>query len=109
GGGDIESAHAVFLLDAALECGDPEVLRRVCNYLSVSVEDRQSCLSSSGQTRLPLLHAYPLAHDCAATLKAYAVAKRWRTRFPSVDVDRFVASVNDNRLSGPRLDDFSFA
>src|SRR5437667_98459 len=32
--GDIVSAHNVFLLDAALECGDEEVLRRVRDYLS---------------------------------------------------------------------------
>jgi len=52
---------------------------------------------------------YPFARDCAATLKAHAVAKRWRSRFPDADLDHFLAAVHHNREHGPRFDDYAFA
>lgn len=116
--GDIESAHAVFLLDAAIECGHEDVLRRVRDYLttngappSAGVVRETPAEAGAPFTGAPFAGPpiYPLAHDCAATLKAYAVAKRWRARVPSIDVDHFLAAVNDNREHGPRFDDYAFA
>jgi hypothetical protein len=92
--GDIESAHAVFLYDAALQTGDAEILRRV------GVEDRQSCLS--GQAGLPVLHSYRLARDCGAYLKSFAVAKR-------LGDARIVEAAKYNLDHAPSLEDFSFA
>jgi hypothetical protein len=103
--GEIVSAHSVFLLDAAIECGDDEVLRRVRDYLTAvtpAVERQPSA-------PMPELTVYDLARDYAATLKAHAVAKRWQTRFPSLDLAPFVAAIDWNRLHGPSFEEWSFA
>jgi hypothetical protein len=93
--GDFESAHAVFLYDAALETGDGEIIRRV-------MEDRQSCLS--GQAGLPVLHFQPyrLARDCGAYLKSFAVAKR-------LGDNRIIEAAKYNLDHAPSFEDFSFA
>lgn len=101
-GGDFVNAHKVFLLDAAVECGDDDVLRRVRDHLSDV--GRASARQELPRSRPPLV-PYNLATDCAATLKAHAVAKRWQA-FGS---DAFLAAVDDNRRHGPHFDDFAFA
>ena len=81
--GEVESAHALWVYDAARQ-----------------VEDRQSCLS--GQARLPVLHPYRLARDCGAYLKSFAVAKRLADA-------RIVDAAKYNLDHAPSFEDFSFA
>lgn len=85
--GSLESAHAVFLFDAAL--GDVEGPAPV-----------------RGKGAPPV---YRLGRDLGSTLKAHAVARRLRARFPQADVDGFVAAVHHNLDHGPSLEDWSFA
>lgn len=96
--GEIVSAHAVFLLDAALECGDAAVLRRVRDYLTSITSD----VASQPDAPMPEIPVYELAHDCSATLKAHVVGRRLRA-------PRFVAAVEWNRLHGPSFADWSYA
>ncbi len=103
--GEIVSAHSVFLLDAAIECGDGDVLQRVRDYLTVVTPP----VERQPSAQMPELTVYDLARDYAATLKAHAVAKRWMTRFPSLDLAPFVAAVDWNRLHGPSFEEWSFA
>jgi len=103
--GEIAATHAIFLLDAALECGDDDALRRVCDYLTMTVPPTDPQPSAP----MPPLVPYELARDYAATLKAHAVARRWQARFPSIDVARFVAAVDWNRIHGPSFEEWSFA
>jgi hypothetical protein len=116
--GETVSAHEVFLLDAALACGDAEALRRAADCLSRdSVGDRRPRMSSetasAGQAGAPVppqplvqeIPIYDLARDCAATLKAHAVAQRWP--FPGVDIRPFVAAVDWNRQNGESFADFA--
>lgn len=103
--GELVSTHAVFLLDAALECGDEEVLRRVRDYLTATT----AAVDPQPSAPMPVLTIYDLGRDYAATLKAHALAKRWRDRFPSLDMAPFVAAVDWNRLHGPSFEEWSFA
>jgi hypothetical protein len=116
--GDVVSAHSIFLLDAALECGDAEVLRRTMSFLIWSAvakpplsasRHESGGLAAALHTRPSEVPVYNLAKDYGATLKAHAIAKRWRQRFPSIDVDAFVATVEWNRVNGPSMDEWSFA
>ncbi len=84
--GSLESAHAVFLFDAALGDGEGAAVR--------------------GNAAPPV---YRLGRDLGAALKAHAVSKRLRARFPQADVDGFVAAVHHNLEHGPSLEDWSFA
>jgi hypothetical protein len=56
-----------------------------------------------------MLPIYRYARDYGACLKAHAVAKRWRARFPSLPTDRIIAAAWDNLRNGPSFEDFSFA
>ncbi|MGZ8867855.1 MAG: hypothetical protein ACXW2P_05890 [Thermoanaerobaculia bacterium] len=85
--GSLESAHAVFHLDAALERGHPSDAPRAAIAPPV----------------------YRLGRDLGAALKAHAVAKRFRVRFPNADIDGFVAAVHHNLEHGPSLEEWSFA
>lgn len=84
--GSLESAHAIFLFDAAIGDAQGEPAR--------------------GNAAPPV---YRLGRDLGAALKAHAVAKRLRARFPQADVDGFVAAVLHNLEHGPSLEDWSFA
>lgn len=104
--GDIVSAHAIFLLDAALQTEDATVIRRVRDYLSVYGP------ASAAQTHdrlTPALTPYTLARDYGAYLKAHAVAKRLRTRFPQVNFDGMLAAAAYNLEHAPSFEEFSFA
>src|SRR5260221_3381391 len=103
--GDIVSTHALFLLDAALECGEDVVQRRVRDYLTATTAP----VDPQPTAPMPALTTYDLARDYAATLKAHAVARRWRERFPSLDMAGVVAAVDWNRLHGPSFEEWSFA
>jgi len=85
--GSLESAHGVFLFDAAIERGQHPQAPRAAAPPPI----------------------YRLGRDLGATLKAHSVAKRLRARFPTADVDGFVAAVHHNLEHGPSLEDWSFA
>jgi hypothetical protein len=98
--GSMTSAHAVFLLDAALGTGDAHVIRRVRDYLtSMTNELKPECDIGS----VAVDAVYRFARDCGASFKARAVAKRLKL------APRFVAAVDWNREHGASLEDFSFA
>lgn len=85
--GSLESAHAIFLFDAALGAGEGPA-------------------PEHGNEAPPV---YRLGRDLGAALKAHAVGKRLRARFPQADVDGFIAAVHHNLEHGPSLEDWSFA
>ena len=91
--GDLVSAHAMFLFDAALQTNDDAVIARVAAHLS------NMNLSPTPDTRhlTPVLSVYPFARDYGACLKAHAIAKRLRTRFPNADFDGMLAAMHRNR------------
>jgi hypothetical protein len=96
--GDIESAHAVFLYDAAMETGQE---KRVGDYLaqlpvaSCQLPDRQP---ATGNWQ-PI---YRYARDCGAYLKSHAIARRR-------GIKRIIPAAWDNLEHGPSLEAFSFA
>jgi hypothetical protein len=108
--GDIVSAHAIFLLDAALSTEDDAVIHRVRDYLSGGVGaaalGRPSVAEAATATRL---QPYRFARDCGALLKMHAVAKRLRERFPQIQTDRMVAAAQYNLEHAPSFEEFSFA
>jgi len=90
--GDIVSAHAMFLFDAALQTNDETVIARVVGHLS-------EINSPAAGTRHPApeLSIYHFARDYGASLKAHAIAKRLRPRFPNADFDGMLAAMHRNR------------
>jgi hypothetical protein len=103
--GDIVSAHAMFLFDAALQTNDDVVIRRAAAYLSTNAPDsqphRQECLCH--------IEPYPFARDYGACLKAHAIAKRLRSRFQNADFDGMLAAVHHNLDTAPSLEGMTFA
>ena len=95
--GDIESAHAVFLLDAAIETGQE---KRVGDYLSRVPLSRSA--GEGGRRPGEGLPIYRYARDCGAYLKSHAVARRR-------GIDRIIPAAWDNLEHGPSLEAFSFA
>jgi hypothetical protein len=110
--GSIVSAHAVFLLDAALEAGslakDDLLTRRVRDYLTVYTDECAGGdgLAGEAPSTIPV---YRLARDYGECLKAFAVAKRLRSRFPAARVDRLVAAACYNLEHGQSFEEWSFA
>jgi hypothetical protein len=99
--GSMVSAHAVFLLDAALGTGDERVIRRARDYLTtITNELHPECDLGAASDEIPI---YRFARDCGGSFKARAVAKRLKLD------RRFLAAVDWNREHGTSLEDFSFA
>jgi len=92
--GDFESAHAVFLYDAALQTGDGEIMKRVGGA------PRPSAASAAEGVGAPPI--YRLARDCGAYLKSFAVAKR-------LGDNRIIEAAKYNLDHAPSFEDFSFA
>lgn len=105
-GGEIISAHAVFLLDAALQTGDADVIRRVRDYLGMSLGVRQLAAAfpdpQGGGNPPHFEGVYRLARDYGACLKAFSVAKR-------LGDDRIVAAARYNLEHAPSFEDFALA
>jgi hypothetical protein len=93
--GSLESAHALFLFDAMAE---GEALTRPLGAPSAAAVGEGS--------EVPV---YRLARDYAACLKAHAVRKRLRARFPDAPLDDFVAACHYNLEHAPSFEDWSFA
>jgi hypothetical protein len=104
-GGEIISAHALFLFDAALQTEDANVIRRVANHLS----DIGGVAASTPTPHTPLPTPYNFARDYGACLKAHAVAKRLRVRFPNTDFDGMLAAVHRNLDAAPPSEEMAFA
>jgi len=90
---DIVSAHALFLFDAALQTNDDAVIARVVAYLS----NMNASPTPDARHPTPELDIYPFARDYGACLKAHAIAKRLRPRFPNADFDSMLAAMHRNR------------
>lgn len=107
--GSIVAAHALFLLDAALEAElhAPRVGTRVRDYLT-NYTNEMPCLDDVGDAPAEV-PVYRLARDCGELLKSFAVAKRLRARFPDLDVSRITAAARYNLEHGVNLEEFSFA
>jgi hypothetical protein len=89
--GDIVSAHAMFLFDAALQTKDDAVIVRVAGYLS-NVNG-----SPAHDTQFaPAVPVYAFGRDYGACIKAHAIAKRLRPRFPDADFDGVLAAMHRN-------------
>jgi hypothetical protein len=100
-GGDIVSAHAVFLLDAALETKDEHVIRRVRDYLSGGPAPSPASAAEGGGTPLTPT-PYRLARDYGAYLKSFAVARRLGDR-------RIIDAAKYNLDHAPSFEEFSLA
>ncbi|MGA8810639.1 MAG: hypothetical protein WB973_22425 [Thermoanaerobaculia bacterium] len=100
--GDIVSAHALFLFDAAQQTNDDAVIARVANHLS-------GINASTPDTRhpAPAVSVYAFARDYGACLKAHAIAKRLRSRFPNADFDGMLAAMHRNLEKS--LEEMTFA
>jgi hypothetical protein len=103
--GDIISSHAMFLFDAALQTGDKAVMSRVNTHLSSIMP------APTPDTRYPTPEPAPynFARDYGACLKAHAVAKRLRARFPNAGFDSMLAAVHRNLDAAPPSEEMAFA
>jgi hypothetical protein len=90
--GDIVSAHAMFLFDAALQTNNDAVIARVADHLSNLGSDSQPH-RQEGLCHIPV---YSFARDYGACLKAHAIAKRLRPRFANADFDGMLAAMYRN-------------
>jgi hypothetical protein len=105
--GSLESAHAVFLFDAALQTENTRAMTYL--FRSAAAKPPLSDRDSKAVAGATALRNYPLAKDYAALLKANAVAKRLRPRFPRADLDAFVFAVAYNLDHAPSFEEWSFA
>jgi hypothetical protein len=82
----------MFLFDAALQTNDDAVIARVANHLS-------AINAPTPDTRhpTPSVPIYSFARDYGACLKAHAIAKRLRPRYPNADFDGMLAAMDRNR------------
>jgi hypothetical protein len=88
---DIVSAHALFLFDAALQTKNDAVIARVANHLSATESP-----TPDARQPTPEVPIYSFARDYGACLKAHAIAKRLRPRFPNADFDGMLAAMHRN-------------
>ncbi len=104
-GGDIVSAHKLFLFDAALQTSDDTIIRRVCDHLG----DIDPSPTPALRPPAPEIPIDRLARDYGACLKAHAVANRLRSRFPDADFDGMLAAVHHNLDTAPSFEGMAFA
>jgi hypothetical protein len=90
--GDIVSAHTLFLFDAALQTNDDAVIARVAEHLSDVKPPTPDVRHPT-----PEVLVYPFARDYGACVKAHAIAKRLRPRFPNADFGGMLAAMHRNR------------
>jgi hypothetical protein len=105
-GGDIVTAHQLFLFDAALQTNDDAIIRRVCDHLQ---NPNPAPTTPDPRPPTPEIPIYSLGRDFGACLKAYAVANRLRSRFPNADFDGMLAAVSHNLDTAPSFEGMSFA
>lgn len=107
--GDIVSAHAIFLLDAALQTDDDLIMRRVRDYLSEMYGTNPSDRVHAVRRAEPLLTPYALARDYGAYLEMHALARRLRARFPDLHFDAMLDAAAYNLEHAPSFEEFPFA
>ncbi len=104
-GGDLDSAHALFLFDAAEQTCLESVIERVSAHLSsveaVSPEDADAASQSPP--------VYDFARDYGACLKGHAAARRLHSRFPSLDFNPMLAALHQNLEASPEGEEMTFA
>ncbi len=105
-GGDIESAHAMFLLDAALQTDDAPVIAHVGNHFSYV---KRSAPTPDPRLPAPDIPIYSFSRDYASCLKAHAVANRLRARFPNAGFDNMLVAVHHNLDTTPSSEEMTFA
>ena len=109
--GSLESAHAIFLLDAALEAlaftRESMILDRACAWLRLGGAPPPRRRPAGEGAGSPLI--YPLARDYAAHLKSHAVVKRLRSEFTEAPLDDFIAATKHNLDHAPSFEEWSFA
>lgn len=106
--GDIVTAHSIFLLDAALQTGQEDVIGRVARHLTRG-EGTPVDVTRTDKIASPPLRPYDFAKDCGALLKCHAIAERRRAQFPSLDFDGMIAVAQHNLDHSESLEDFPFA
>jgi hypothetical protein len=106
--GEIISAHALFLFDAALQTEDANLIGRVCSHLD-NETTVDVAANSDARHPIPGIPVYGFARDYGSCLKAHAVAKLLRPRFPHADFDGMLAAVGRNLAAAPSLDEMTFA
>jgi hypothetical protein len=104
-GGEIISSHALFLFDAALQTEDANVIQRVANHLA----GIGGVAASAPTPHAPPPTPYTFARDYGACLKAHAVVKRLRSRFPNTDFDGMLAAAHRNLEAAPPFEEMAFA
>jgi len=97
--GDVVAAHAVFLLDAALQTGDDRIVRRVRDYLGSNGAPAEAREPVFRTDELPV---YRLARDYGAYLKSWAVAER-------LGDPRIAGAAKFNLDHAPSFEDFTLA
>ena len=96
--GSLESAHAVFLFDAAMQA--PGFVRdRTFDYLTNECRAASQAAWPAGE---PAVHAYRFARDLGECVIAHAVAKRLRA-------PQILESAHYNLEHAPSLEEWSFA
>ncbi len=95
--GDIVSAHALFLYDAAEQTGDADVMRRVQDYLS-GAPPPSAARAAEGRGAPQRFQPYRLARDYGAYLKSFALGD-----------DRVIAAAKYNLDHAPSFEEFTFA
>ncbi|HUP49653.1 MAG TPA: hypothetical protein VNA04_12780 [Thermoanaerobaculia bacterium] len=103
--GSLESAHAVFLFDAALERDSLDAVSGHLDALAAPASPTEVTLPSPPKEP----PVYRLGRDLGAALEAHAVAKRLRRTLPGAPLDTFLAAVHHNLEHGPSLEEWSFA
>jgi len=112
--GDVISAHALFLFDAALQTGNEGVMNRVARHLTAALDDAfegdgKAASMDLREEAVSSPPVYPFAQDYGACLKGHAVAERIKTRFPSVNVKPMLAALRRNREASASGEEMTFA
>jgi len=106
GEGDLVSAHAVFLFDAAMEAA-PEIRARVRDYLTnITKAPPRWAPHQAASLEIPV---YRFARDYGECLKAHAAVQRLAARFPGAPVERIIAAAHYNLEHAQSFEEWSFA
>jgi len=112
GQGSIERAHAVFLFDSAVQAleitRESMIYDRAAAHLADARGGKTPSSVRTGEGACPP-PVYAFGRDYAQYLKACAVAKRLRSRFPDAPVGAFVAAAKYNLDHAPSFEEWSFA
>jgi|GEM_PF-536876 len=109
--GSIESAHALFLLDAAIQASsitaDPSIQRRVVDFISRKSSGREAAApaGSRSESQPPI---YLLARDYAQYLKVFELASRLRD-FKTLPLEALLSAASFNLANAPSFEEWSFA